>query len=116
MKFIDFEYLENLTAGDNDTLIIILEKIIEESRIQKENINKYLAEKNWDELKFHSHKLKSSMLYLNNTHMHGLLKDIEHFSFQKTNLDAIPNLVKEFNENIDPLIDEIELKLKELMA
>lgn len=116
MKFIDFEYLENLTAGDTDTLIIILEKIIEESRIQKVNINKYLIEKNWDELKFHSHKLKSSMLYLNNLHMHGLLKDIEHFSFQKINLDTIPNLVDEFNRNIDPLIEEIEEKMKELRA
>jgi hypothetical protein len=54
------------------------------------------------------------MLYLNNTFMHGLLKQIEDSAKYQQNLDQIDGLIVSFNENIFKLIDKVEVKLTKI--
>ena len=58
-KFINLEYMEMMSDGDDSMKKIMLEMLLEELPLEIEKMDTLCQEKNWTELSAVSHKLKS---------------------------------------------------------
>ncbi|MEO1435130.1 MAG: response regulator [Bacteroidota bacterium] len=63
-KYINLEYLELMADGDQDMKGILLEMLLTEPIQEFQKMRKFLEEKNWDELKQVSHKMKTTLPYI----------------------------------------------------
>lgn len=101
-KHIDLSYLELMSDGDNQMKSILLDMLLTEPVGEFEKMKALAAEKNWDELKQVSHKMKSTLPYIGYEELSETNKRIDKTLWERENTglseDAIgqtvPELVK----------------------
>ena len=111
---LDFSQLEMLTDGDPDFMIEILEMILEQSPEVRAQMNDLLQAGSYTDLGAAAHKYKSSITILGETYISRLVKDIETYSSRQPNFEALPKLVKEFEDICDIFLDEIQAELNRI--
>ncbi len=107
-KFINLDYLEMMSDGDESMKKVMLEMLIAELPEEIGKMKELLEQKNWDTLSSVSHKLKSTLAFVGNDEMTEANIQIEQMA--KSAKDS-PEMQKAMSvlEHLSPsVIAEIE--------
>lgn len=111
---INLNYLEDITAGDKEVIIEMLQLLIDESPKHIQNMQNHAANSAWDELGASAHTLKPMMLYIGLTDLHELVQTIEQRSKKQEHLDKIPDMVQELELEFQDVLEALVATKAEL--
>lgn len=112
---IDLSYLEDITGGDKEMMLEMLNLFIEDIPSQVEKIREAVEKKNMKTLRAESHKLKPTLQYVGLNEMYEVIKRLE--AIGKSNeysneADTLAQeLATEMNVNL-PLLEAATKKFK----
>ena len=113
-QYINLDYLELMTDGDNDTKRIMLDILFEELPTEIDKMNKTLATKNSSALQQISHKMKSTLAFIGNDILTKANKEIESIAKGKGKFSKLPELLDTMNTYYPKAIEELKQEYKKL--
>lgn len=116
MGKIDLSYLEDITAGDNEVILEMLELIRSETPLHFTNLDEYKKQEDWKKFGAEAHKLKPMMLYIGMPDLHELAESLEKQGKSESNIDEIPALLSELKEGFQEIIPELEEAIERLKS
>lgn len=113
-KYINLEYLEEVTGGEAEIMKEFIEMFFEQIPEFRDGLKNYLANKQWKELGELAHKAKSSVMTfgLNDLGMH--LKQLQLKTQQLSEIETYQDHVREFETVITAAELELQEELKKL--
>lgn len=114
MAYTDLSYLKEITGGESSIVIEMVEMFIAQVDEFKENLTKYLNDKNWVDLGKEAHKAKSSVLIVGMEELGKNLKKLQLLTEEEKEIETYPDYVKMFLEQCDAAIGELQEELKNL--
>lgn len=109
-KHIDLSYLELMSDGDADMKGILLDMLLTEPKGEFEKMQKLAAERNWDELRQVSHKMKSTLPYIGFEELTETNKRIDKILWERKNTglteDAIAATIPALVDTVSGLYTE----------
>ncbi len=114
MGKIDLSYLENITGGDNEVMVEMIDLMLAETPKHIDKIKQSYKKENWRELRAESHKLKPMFLYVGLTALNEIAQDLEKYAKETTHLELIPQLINELEKGYLEVTDELKNKKEEL--
>lgn len=115
MDKIDLSYLENITDGDNEVIVEMIELFLEETPKHIEKIETFYKKEQWQLLGAEAHKVKPMFLYVGLTDLNEACQKIEVCGKKVSNLDAIPSLIQQLKEGYQEVTSELENRKVGLM-
>ena len=113
-QFINLEYLDLMSDGDNGMKKILLEMLLDELPTEFEKMIVCRDSNSWNDLSEVSHKMKSTLAYVGNNEMTVANKTIEILSKTEQDLDQIPSLLANLKTNLDRVMPELKIELSRL--
>lgn len=113
-QFINLDYLELMSDGDDSMKKVLLEMLIEELPDEIVKMRSLQEAANWDDLCSASHKMKSTLSYVGNEIMTESNKVIEHSTKDSTDLENISSLMDTLETNLDRVMAELKIELTRL--
>lgn len=92
---IDLSYLEDITGGDKEMMLEMLNLFIEDIPYQVERIREAAEEKDMKSLGTESHKLKPTLQYVGLNEMYNLIKKLEALGKSGEYSNEVDRLVQE---------------------
>jgi len=114
MAYTDLSYLKEITGGESSIVIEMVEMFISQVDEFKENLTKYLADKNWVDLGKEAHKAKSSVLIVGMEDLGNNLKKLQLLTEEDKEIETYPDYVKMFMEQCDAAVEELKVELQNL--
>lgn len=114
MAYTDLNYLKEITGGEPEIVREMIEMFMAQVDEFKENMGKYLADKNYIELGKEAHKAKSSVLIVGMEELGANLKKLQLLTEANKDIDTYPDYVKMFNEQCDAALIELKAELDKL--
>jgi HPt (histidine-containing phosphotransfer) domain-containing protein len=114
MGKIDLTYLENITDGENEIMVEMIDLMLDETPKHFKNLNKALEAENWSDLSSESHKLKPMFLYVGLTELSEISKDLENYGKHARNLEAIPELIEKLEAGFNEVVPDLKEKKAQL--
>ena len=112
----NLSYLEEISRGDNEFLIKILELFIEQIPESAEKINMAYEKGDMDTIKTVAHSMVSSIETLSITPLKNAIREIEKLAIQHSAGAAMEPLLKQVSDILPKLITQIKDKIKDLQA
>ncbi len=112
-KLTDLSYLRSLTGNANDKMAKYIRMFTTGAPLSLQQIEMYSMNKDWDAVKQTAHALKPQLGYFGAKGTEELLREIERMSGDKVELDRIPEALKNLKAQLDIIVAELELSLKE---
>lgn len=106
-KHIDLSYLKELSNGSKEFIAEMITVFIEQTPIEIANLEKHLEAKDWKALRGTAHKMKPSFSFMGIKELESVVKTLEDYSANETNLDLIPGLVEKIKTVCTDAIDEL---------
>ncbi len=114
-KYINLSYLELMSDGDAQMKNILLDMLLTEPVGEFEKMQSLSAQKNWEELKQVSHKMKSTLPYIGFEELTETNKRIDKTLWERENSElsekqigqTIPELVKTVYELYKKTVPEL---------
>ncbi len=113
-QFINLDYLELMSDGDDSMKKVLLEMLIEELPDEIVKMRALQQASDWNELCSVSHKMKSTLSYVGNDTMTETNKTIEKNTKNATELDQVPTLMNTLETNLDRVMTELKIELTRL--
>ncbi len=113
-QFINLEYLELMSDGDNGMKKVLLEMLLEELPVEMDKMKELATASSWAELSEVSHKMKSTLAYVGNDDMTVANKTVEVLCKSEQDLDQIPVLVNTIYSCMERVIPELKIELSRL--
>lgn len=113
-QFINLDYLELMSDGDDSMKKVLLEMLIEELPDEIVKMKELQQASNWDELSSVSHKMKSTLSYVGNDSMTEANKTIEQNTKHQTSLEDVSTLMTSLETNLDRVMTELKIELTRL--
>ena len=107
-KLYKLDYLKEISDGDNDFILDMLNDFIHNTPETLIEIDTYVSSLNWNELHKTVHKFVSTFDFIGATTVIEQLRKIESFAKNNTNVDQIPVLVSNIKDYSDKIIKEIK--------
>lgn len=114
MATIDLSYLEEITGGDNEMILEMLDLFISDMPEHLNKIRVHAESKDVEELGKEAHKMKPTTQYVGLTEMYGLVSKLEKFGRDGNFDDSIPKLVLELDSLVNVAVPLLEEKREEL--
>jgi HPt (histidine-containing phosphotransfer) domain-containing protein len=114
MAYTDLSYLKEITGGENSIVIEMVEMFLEQVDEFKENMTKYLNDKNYIDLGKEAHKAKSSVLIVGMEELGKNLKKLQLLTEANEEIETYPDYVKMFMEQCDGAIVELRAEIEKL--
>ncbi|HET8866086.1 MAG TPA: Hpt domain-containing protein [Gracilimonas sp.] len=114
MAKINLSYLEDITDGNNEVMIEMIQLLLDETPKHLDNIKKAQEEENLEKLSAEAHKIKPMMLYVGLTELNEICQEIETNSKERINLESNPDLVQKLVDEFSQVFDDLKNKIKEL--
>lgn len=112
METIDLSYLEEVTNGDREVMLEMIDLLIEESPKHIEKIKEHFANENWSALGSTAHTLKPMLLYVGLAGLSDTAKSIEFCGKNIEDIETLPSLIEkldaEFTVHLSDLKDKKE--------
>ncbi len=107
-KYINLEYLEILSEGDDEMTKTIIDMLVTEIPTECEKMKDCIQNKEWDELFVIAHKMKSTLSYVGNDSMISANAQIEHSTRHKQNFDIIPDKLETMLSLAPKVVEELK--------
>jgi HPt (histidine-containing phosphotransfer) domain-containing protein len=114
MAYTDLSYLKEITGGESDIVIEMIEMFLDQVQEFKENLTNYLNDKNYVDLGKEAHKAKSSVLIVGMEELGKNLKKLQLLTEANAEIETYPNYVAMFMEQIAAAEQELQDELKKL--
>ncbi len=113
-QFINLDYLELMSDGDDSMKKVLLEMLIEELPDEISKMRTLQLTSKWSELSSVSHKMKSTLSYVGNESMTEANKAIEQYTKQDIDTAGVPTLMDTLETNLDRVMTELKVELTRL--
>jgi len=113
-QFINLDYLELMSDGDDSMKKVLLEMLIEELPEEITKMRGLQQATRWEDLSSVAHKMKSTLSYVGNDTMTAANKTIELNAKQNTGLGEVPTLMDTLEINLDRVMTELKIELTRL--
>ena len=108
LESLNLSYLDRITGGNENLRKQILELLIQETPQELQMLEELTKERNWARVRGVAHKMKSSATYMGLNQTLARLKQIEENANVQTNLEQIPDWVREASKNLHRAIDSLK--------
>ena len=115
-SLINLDYLEQLSDGDIDWSIEMMNMFIENTPDSIQDMRNQYNEKNWPTLRRVAHTLKSQLNMLGIKSLSGIILTIEKSAEKETDLDQIPELIEKTHDVCTKAIEELNAVIKKLKS
>jgi HPt (histidine-containing phosphotransfer) domain-containing protein len=112
-KYVKLNYLEELSNGNNEFIIEIINIFIQQVPEFISNMNKFLEDGNYESLSREAHTAKSSALIFNLEETAEILKTIE-ITASENNIDNLPALIKKADTGLTAACRELTAYIEEI--
>jgi len=107
-QFINLDYLDLMSDGDEDMKQTMIEMLLEEIPEEMEQMRVYNEEGNWKELREVSHKMKSTLSFVGNKEMTAANQQVEDIAKVGKGTEAIPALLTILFDIYPKALDELK--------
>ena len=107
-EFINLEYMEMMSDGDESMKKVMLEMLIAELPDELQKMRNHLDAANWEELSSVSHKMKSTLAFVGNDAMTNANKEIEMITKSNGDTSTIPALMDTLEELSPKVLAELK--------
>jgi len=114
MAYTDLSYLKEITGGESSIVIEMVEMFLEQVDEFKENMTKYLNDKNYVDLGKEAHKAKSSVLIVGMEELGKNLKKLQLLTEANSEVETYPDYVNMFIEQCNEAVIELRDEIKKL--
>lgn len=114
-KHIDLTYLKQLSNGSKEFINEMITVFIEQTPIEISNLEKYLEAKDWKSLRAIAHKMKPSFSFMGIKEVDSLVKLIEEYASNETNLDQLPDMIAKAKNICNEAIKELKIEQKSFL-
>lgn len=114
MAYTDLTYLKEITGGESSIVKEMVEMFLAQVDEFKENLTKYLNEKNYVDLGKEAHKAKSSVLIVGMEDLGKNLKKLQLLTEANAEIETYPDYVNMFIEQCDAAILELQEEMKKM--
>ncbi len=114
MANIDLSYLENITSGDNEVIVEMIELFLEETPKHLKQIETLYNQKEWQQMGAEAHKVKPMFLYVGLIRLNNIAQELENNGKKAQNLKTVPELIQELKNGYDEVKEELENKITQL--
>ena len=105
---INLDHLRLFTMGDSETEKMMLAEIVSELKAESAKIPSLVQQQEWHSLSRVTHKLKTTLPFIGNTHLIGLNSQMETSSRNSRDLEQIPSWAKQFTDLLPEVISTLE--------
>ena len=113
-QFINLEYLEIMTDGDQEMKKTMLELFLDEPVSDIKLLNNLFKQNDIVTLAFVSHKLKSTFAFLGNERLSSLIKSINDNAKNNINIEGIQAQINELQDLFSLVLEEVKAELKNI--
>jgi len=110
----NLDYLKTMADGDENTLNLYLNTIVESTPNELVVLQQQYDDKNWEELRKIAHKMKSTIAYLGIENIKNEIQQIENDAYEKKNLDMLGELIIKVDKYTKKGLEEIKADLHNL--
>lgn len=114
MPLTDLAFLTGFTKGDQAKMKKYINMFLDIAPKSVADMERYNAEKKFDELKVVAHSLKPQVSYMGIKHLETTIKEIELFAGSKTNTDALPEKISYFKAECAKACEELSAAASKL--
>ena len=111
-QYINLDYIDLMTDGDDEMKVTMLEMLLEEMPAELEIMKNHLKNAEWEDLFKAAHKMKSTLSFIGNDAMTEANVAIEHAAKHEENLDSIPGHLATVDETYLKAINEIQSAIR----
>jgi CheY-like chemotaxis protein/two-component sensor histidine kinase len=108
----NLSYLKNISKGNSAFELKMLQTFVEQTSIEKEKIQTFFQNQQWDLLSGSAHKIKPSFHFVGAFETEALLKNIEDTARSKTNLEKLPELVSKFLDTCSRTLEYVKSEIE----
>jgi HPt (histidine-containing phosphotransfer) domain-containing protein len=112
MKHLNLSYIELMADGDDDMIKLLLEKLLDEPAKEMKKMKSFIEEKNYTELQFTAHKMKSTLSFVGSDSLTSINKKIETIAVTQENIPQLTSLIDDLINGFDIALIEIKETLK----
>src|SRR5688572_22105466 len=92
-KLIDLTYLKRISKGDNLFIEKTILMLLEQTRQRLFRLEEYFNKRDWKGVQASAHQLKTSFNFLGVKEIPDIIKNVEVYALNKTNLDLLPEMI-----------------------
>ncbi len=107
-KYINLEYLDTMTGGDDDMKREMLSMLIVEIPDEMAKMQAATAAADWEEVFQISHKFKTTLSFIGNEETIVTNKTVEHCSRHRVDVAEIAAMVAQLAEKMPLIVDELK--------
>lgn len=111
MSELDLTYLNEISGGDEEFIVDMIETFLEETPKDVDDMRTQLEGQNWSELGKVAHKLKSSIKMFGFETLKNQVLFLEQSGKTGDNVDVLPAKVSEFLAGLEGAMTELRTKL-----
>lgn len=111
---VNLTYLEQITDGDREMLLEMLDLFIRDIPIHMKKIQDSYSASNFEEIRREAHKMKPTLQYVGLTGMSEKIKELEQLAKSKENLNKLSNLIDELQDASNICVPALVAKKAEL--
>jgi PAS domain S-box-containing protein len=112
---VDFEYLNQLSEGDDDFSISMLSYFLDNTPTVIREMFQFYTEKDWKSLRNIAHKFKPQLTFMGIKSIFNEVETIEQSAAGEKNLEEIPALVEKVQKVCEEAMVEIRVELEQLL-
>ena len=114
-EFINLEYMEMMSDGDDSMKKIMLEMLITELPEELQKMTICVSASAWEEMCSVSHKMKSTLAFVGNDSMTAANREIESLSKSgDSNMTTISNHMDTLNNLCPSVVEELKKEMTKL--
>ena len=92
---LDLSYLIEITGGEDDIMIEMIDIFLTESVVVIKNLTKHYNDRDWASLGAEAHKLKPTLLYVGLKELHDVTAMLEKHAKQETMKESYAGWIRE---------------------
>ena len=110
-RITDLTFLQSFTGGNKDKINKYINIFLQMCPGQLDAMHSLLQSQNYDGLRATAHSLKPQITYMGIKSGEGLIKTIEQYAGEKSNVDQLPELLSTFRDICSKAIAELKQEI-----
>ncbi len=113
---LDLSYLEEITGGDNEIMLEMIDIFLTESETAIQELRQIYEQKDWAALGAQAHKLKPTLLYVGLKEIHEITQKLEKNAKQGTMTEHFDEWIQQITDGYHEIRGDLESVKKELSS
>ena len=107
-KHINLTYLKELSNGSKKFIVEMIDAFLEQTPVELNNLEQSLNIKDWKSIRNIAHKLKPSIAFMGIKELESVVRLIEEYAGNETNLDLLPAMILNTKTICNSAVEELK--------